>query len=117
MNEDQQQQQPTSQKRWKATNEGQQQQPTSQKPPGVSSKQVPSLGVLLSLQKSLKNIKKKLHKGKSSSVVKRGYQDDLKPVYFFYEKILRVQKAPKRKTSDFHSFRSFCTRKIVAFVV
>ena len=45
---------------WKTSSEvKQQQQPTSQKPPGGSPKQVPSLGVLLSLEKSPKN------KGKS----------------------------------------------------
>ena len=44
----------------------QQQQPTSQKPPGGSPKQVPLLGVLLSLQKSPKNIKRNLHKGKNN---------------------------------------------------
>ena len=30
---------------------------------------------------------------------------------FFYKKILNTQKAPKRKTNDFHPIRSFCTRK------
>ena len=33
--------------------------------------------------------------------------------FFFYEKILSIKKAPKRKTNDFRSLRSFC----VAFVV
>ena len=47
-----------------------------------------------------------------SSIVKWGYQDNLKPVYyFFYEKILSVQKAPKLKTNDFHPFRSFYARR------
>ena len=43
----------------------QQQQPTSQKS-GGSPKQIPSLGVFLSLQKSPKNIKRNLHKGKNN---------------------------------------------------
>ena len=51
-----------------------------------------------------------------SSIVKWTYQDNFKPV-FIYEKILRAQKAPKRKTSDFHSLRSLCNRKIVALFV
>ena len=46
----------------------QQQEATSQKPPGGSPKQVPSLGVLLSLQKSSKNMKRNLHKGKIAKV-------------------------------------------------
>ena len=46
-----------------------QQQLTSQKTPAGSPKQVPSLGVLLSLQKSPKNIKRNLNKGKKSSGV------------------------------------------------
>ena len=36
---------------------------------------------------------------------------------FFYEKILRVQKAPKPKIKNVQPLRSLCTRKIVAFVV
>ena len=53
-----------------------------------------------------------------SSIVKWGYQGNFKSVcLFFYEKISRAQKAPKRKTSDFHPLRSLCVRKIVAFVV
>ena len=44
----------------------QQQQPASEKLPGGSPKQVPSLGVLLSLQKYPKNIKRSLNKGKSN---------------------------------------------------
>ena len=44
----------------------QQQQPASEKIPGGSPKQVPSLGVLLSLQKYPKNIKRSLNKGKSN---------------------------------------------------
>ena len=36
---------------------------------------------------------------------------------FFYEKISYAQKAPKRKTNDFHPLRSLCAQKIVAFVV
>ena len=53
-----------------------------------------------------------------SSIVKLGYQDNLKPVFFFFrENILRPKKTPKRKTSDFHPLRSLCTQKIVAFVV
>ena len=31
---------------------------------------------------------------------------------FFYEKILRAQKALKRKTTNFHPLRSFCARTI-----
>ena len=52
-----------------------------------------------------------------SSIVKLGYQDNLKPVFFFRENISRPKKTPKRKTSDFHPLRSLCTQKIVAFVV
>ena len=37
--------------------------------------------------------------------------------FFFYEKVLRAQKAPKRKTSDFHPLRSLCAREIFALVV
>ena len=44
----------------------QQQQPASEKLHGGSPKQVPSLGVLLSLQKYPKNIKRSLNKGKSN---------------------------------------------------
>ena len=33
----------------------------------------------------------------SSSIVKWGYQDNFKPVYFFYEKILRAQKHSQAK--------------------
>ena len=46
-----------------------------------------------------------------SSIVKLGYEDNFKPVYFFYEKISRAQKALKRKTSNFHSLRSFMSLK------
>ena len=52
-----------------------------------------------------------------SSIVKWGYQDNFKPVYFFYEKISRAQKAPKRKTRDFYHLRSLRTQKVVALVV
>ena len=53
-----------------------------------------------------------------SSIVNWGYQDNFRPVYyFFYEKILNAKKAPKRKTSDFHPFRSFYAQKTVVFVV
>ena len=38
-------------------------------------------------------------------------------IYFFYEKILCAQKAPKRKTNDFHPLRSLCTQTIIALVV
>ena len=30
---------------------------------------------------------------------------------FFYEKVLSVKKAPKRKTNNFHSLRRFCVHK------
>ena len=46
-----------------------------------------------------------------SSIVKLGYEDNFKPVYFFYEKISRAQKALKRKASNFHSLRSFMSLK------
>ena len=51
-----------------------------------------------------------------------GYRDkfgaDFLFVCFFYEKILRVKKAPKCKTNVFHLFRSFCScEKFIAFVV
>ena len=36
---------------------------------------------------------------------------------FLYEKILSVKKAPKSKTNNFLSLKSFCEQKIVAFVV
>ena len=36
-----------------------------------------------------------------SSIVKWGYQDNFKPVYFFYKKISRTQKSPKRKQATF----------------
>ena len=32
----------------------------------------------------------------------------------FYEKILRAQKAPKRKAKDFHPLRSLCAQKLIA---
>ena len=56
------------------------------------------------------------------SILKWGYQDNFKTDYyyiyiFFYENVSRVQKAPKRKTSDFHPFKSLCAWKIVAFVL
>ena len=35
----------------------------------------------------------------------------------FYEKNSRAQKAPNRKTNDFHPLRSLYTRKIVALAV
>ena len=50
----------------KTSNEVKQQQPTSQKSPGGSPKLVPLLGVLLSLQKSPKNIKINLFKVKNN---------------------------------------------------
>ena len=50
----------------KTSSEVKQQQPTSQKPPGGSPKLVPLLGVLLSLQKSPKNIKINLFKVKNN---------------------------------------------------
>ena len=54
----------------------------------------------------------------ANNIVKRGYQDNFKPVYyFFYEKISRAQKALECKTSDFHPLRSLCAREIVALVV
>ena len=31
---------------------------------------------------------------------------------FFYEKILPAQKAPKRKTNDFHPLRRLCARNL-----
>ena len=37
-------------------------------------------------------------------------------LFFFYKKILRAQKALKRK-NHFHPLRSLCAQKIVAFVV
>ena len=37
--------------------------------------------------------------------------------FFFYENISRAQKAPKRKSSDFHPLGSLQAQKIVAFVV
>ena len=54
------------------------------------------------------------------STVKLGYQDNFEPVYyyfFFYKKTSRAQKAPKRKTSNFHTLKSSRVQKIVAFVV
>ena len=53
-----------------------------------------------------------------SSIVKLGYQDNFKPVYFSFTKTFRAhQKGLKRKTSDFHSLRNLCAQKIVALVV
>ena len=52
-----------------------------------------------------------------SSIVKWGYQDNFKLVYFFYENISLTQKARKGKTNDFHLLRNLCARKIVALVV
>ena len=46
----------------------QQQQPTSQKSSGGSPKQVSPLGILLSLQKFPRNIKRNLRKGKNNKV-------------------------------------------------
>ena len=37
--------------------------------------------------------------------------------FIFYEKILKVKKAPKRKINNFPPSRSFFVRKIVAVVV
>ena len=51
-----------------------------------------------------------------SSIVKWGYQDNFKSV-FFSEKISRAQKAPKRKTNDFNFLRNLCALEIVALVV
>ena len=53
----------------------------------------------------------------NSRIVKWGHQDNFKAVHFFYEKILRAQKASKHKTNNFHHPRSLCARKIVALVV
>ena len=53
----------------------------------------------------------------NSSIVKWGYKDHFKPVYFFYEKISRTQKALKRKANNFHPLRSLCAQKNVALVV
>ena len=38
-------------------------------------------------------------------------------IFLFYENILSIQKAPKCKTNNFQPLKSFCVRKIVAFVV
>ena len=32
-------------------------------------------------------------------------------LFFFYEKVLTVKNAPKRKTNDFHPLRTFCAHK------
>ena len=32
-------------------------------------------------------------------------------LYFFYEKVFSVKKAPKHKTNDVHPLRSFCAHK------
>ena len=51
-------------------------------------------------------------------IVNWSYQDNFKPGYFFFtKKILRVQKEPKRKTSNFHPLRSLDQQKNVALVV
>ena len=52
-----------------------------------------------------------------SSIVKWGYQDNLKPVYFFYEKVLNAQKAPNAKQTTFTLLEDLVLREIVAFVV
>ena len=36
---------------------------------------------------------------------------------FFYEEILKAQKALKCKTNDFYPLRRFCAQKIVALIV
>ena len=52
-----------------------------------------------------------------SSIVKWGYQDNFKPVFFFfYEKISHAQEAPKRKTNNFHPLRSLWAQNFVLFV-
>ena len=47
--------------------------------------------------------------------MKWGYQDNLKPLYFFLRKDLTRTKSIKRKTNNFYPL--ICARKIVAFVV
>ena len=46
----------------------------------------------------------------------RQFQDRLL-LLFFYEKILNVQNALKRKTNDFHLLRGLCVQKTVPLVV
>ena len=36
-----------------------------------------------------------------SSIVKLGYQDNFKPVFVFYIKVLNAQKAPNAKQTNF----------------
>ena len=50
------------------------------------------------------------------SIVKWSFQDNFKPVYFFYEKISRVQKVPKRKASDFHPHKTCAREKLLPFL-
>ena len=44
---------------------------------------------------------------------KWGYQENFKPIYFLYEKILSVKKnsKPNCKTYNFYPLRSFCARE------
>ena len=51
------------------------------------------------------------------SIAKWGYKDNFKLVYFFYEKLSRAEKAPKRRASNFHPLKRLCAQKVVAFVV
>ena len=47
-----------------------------------------------------------------SSRMKRGYQDNFKPVYFFFlRKDFGRTKNTKRKTNSIHPLRSFCAHE------
>ena len=52
-----------------------------------------------------------------SSIVKWGYQDSFKPVFFFFlRKDFACTKSIKRKTNDFYPLKIFCAQKIVALL-
>ena len=46
-----------------------------------------------------------------SSIVKWGYQDNFKPVYFFYEKISHARNAPDTKQATFTLLEVFSRAK------
>ena len=46
-----------------------------------------------------------------SSIVKWGYQDNFKPLYFFYEKILRAQKHSRANTKQQNEMKQTLNKK------
>ena len=51
-----------------------------------------------------------------STIVKWGYQDNFKPAYCFYEKVLNAQKAANAKQKTFTILEVLVRQEIVAFV-